>query len=128
MMKKNVYPLLILYVGVIFILLLASVLILMSALRQERAEGDEKISEEPIYVYLEKDTLDTDEESLPPLLGYYAREYRDKIGIFYVDGSLYQVLDTYVKTLPEADRRLLGEGIRIDSKAELLSIVEDYTS
>ena len=127
MMKKNVYPLLILYVGVIFILLLASVLILMSALRQERAEGDEKISEEPIYVYLEKDTLDTDEESLPPLLGYYAREYRDKIGIFYVDGSLYQVLDTYVKTLPEADRSLLKEGIYLEDEKALRGLIEDYT-
>lgn len=126
-MKKNVYPLLILYVGVIFILLLASVLILMSALRQERAEGDEKISEEPIYVYLEKDTLDTDEESLPPLLGYYAREYRDKIGIFYVDGSLYQVLDTYVKTLPEADRSLLKEGIYLEDEKALRGLIEDYT-
>ena len=126
-MKKNVYPLLILYVGVIFILLLASVLILMNALRQERAEGDEKISEEPIYVYLEKDTLDTDEESLPPLLGYYAREYRDKIGIFYVDGSLYQVLDTYVKTLPEADRSLLREGIYLEDEKALRGLIEDYT-
>ena len=126
-MKKNVYPLLILYVGVIFILLLASVLILMSALRQERAEGDEKISEEPIYVYLEKDTLDTDEESLPPLLGYYAREYRDKIGIFYVDGTLYQVLDTYVKTLPEADRSLLREGIYLEDEKALRGLIEDYT-
>ena len=126
-MKKNVYPLLILYVGVIFILLLASVLILMSALRQERAEGDEKISEEPIYVYLEKDTLDTDEESLPPLLGYYAREYRDKIGIFYVDGSLYQVLDTYVKTLPEADRSMLREGIYLEDEKALRGLIEDYT-
>lgn len=126
-MKKNVYPLLILYVGVIFILLLASVLILMSALRQERAEGDEKISEEPIYVYLEKDTPDTDEESLPPLLGYYAREYRDKIGIFYVDGSLYQVLDTYVKTLPEADRSLLKEGIYLEDEKALRGLIEDYT-
>ena len=126
-MKKNVYPLLILYVGVIFILLLASVLILMSALRQERAEGDEKISEEPIYVYLEKDAVDTAEESLPPLLGYYAREYRDKIGIFYVDGSLYQVLDTYVKTLPEADRSLLKEGIYLEDEKALRGLIEDYT-
>lgn len=55
-------------------------------------------------------------------------EYEGRIGIFLEDGTLYDILDVYVKTLPEADRRMLGEGIIIESEEALRSIIEDYTA
>ena len=66
------------------------------------------------------DTSDSDEI-------YMVKEYFGRIGIFNSDGALLQVLEVYVKTLPEADKRLLGEGFEIVGKKRLNSIIEDYT-
>ena len=59
---------------------------------------------------------------------YIIRQYMERIGIFKADGTLMEVLEVYVKTLPEADKRLLGEGIEIIGKSALNSIIEDYSS
>ena len=37
------------------------------------------------------------------------------------------VIDTYIKTLPEKDRLLLGEGMEISDKKALISIIEAYS-
>ena len=52
----------------------------------------------------------------------------DKIGVFSEDGSLVMVIDVYVKTLPEADKRLLGEGFEVVGRSALNAVVEDYYS
>ena len=44
------------------------------------------------------------------------------------NGELVKLLEIYTKTLPEADRRLLREGIRITSIDALDALIEDYTS
>ena len=49
------------------------------------------------------------------------------IGLFDTEGRLVDLIDTYVKALPEADQRLLGEGFAIQSKLEWMAIVEDYS-
>ena len=79
------------------------------------------------YVYIRQDTYATEAtvQTEPEL--YIVKEYLGQIGIFYFDGTLIDVLDVYIKTLPEADRRMLGEGISVDSKAKLNSIIEDYS-
>lgn len=58
---------------------------------------------------------------------YMVREYMGKIGIFLSDGTLSEVLEVYTKTLPEADRRLLREGIVVNGKKQLNALIEDYT-
>lgn len=55
------------------------------------------------------------------------RSYNGVIGVFDEDGRLIEVIDVYVKTLPETDRRLLEEGFTINSMKQLASIIEDYT-
>lgn len=127
MKKKTIFILTALYVLCLFTLLLVSVSVLMSALQREVREQEALESAEPIYVYLERDTAQTDQETLPSVSGYWAREYRDKIGIFYPDGTLYQVLDTYVKTLPKSDQDLLREGIYLEDESELLELIQDYS-
>ncbi len=54
-------------------------------------------------------------------------EYEGRIGIFSEDGTLLDVIDIYTKTLPETDKNLLREGIRITSEQALRAIIEDYS-
>ncbi|MBQ8141323.1 MAG: hypothetical protein IJ038_06500 [Clostridia bacterium] len=56
------------------------------------------------------------------------KEYEGKIGIFTEDGRLAGVIDVYVKALPETDRRLLGEGIKVYSVEALNALIEDYSN
>ena len=84
------------------------------------------------YVYLTQEDADTQynegtDTSTSQDETYTVREYFGRIGIFKSDGALMQVLEVYVKTLPEADKRLLGEGFEIVGKKQLNSIIEDYT-
>ena len=58
---------------------------------------------------------------------YIIRQHMEMIGIFKEDGSLVEVIEVYVKTLPEADRRLLGEGFEVIGDSKLNSVIEDYT-
>ena len=84
------------------------------------------------YVYLTQEDADTQynegtDTSPSQDETYTVREYFGRIGIFKSDGALMRVLEVYVKTLPEADKRLLGEGFEIVGKKQLNSIIEDYT-
>ena len=84
------------------------------------------------YVYLTQEDADTQynegtDTSTSQDETYTVKEYFGRIGIFKSDGALMQVLEVYVKTLPEADKRLLGEGFEIVGKKQLNSIIEDYT-
>jgi hypothetical protein len=55
------------------------------------------------------------------------KEYKGQIGIFTLDGSFIQIINVHIKTLPAADRALLREGFTVNTKKELLSVIEDYT-
>lgn len=60
---------------------------------------------------------------------YTLIECDKKIGIYNTDSSeLLKILDVYVATLPCADQTMLTEGICVRSRAELVSLIEDYTS
>ena len=83
---------------------------------------------ELVYVYISEES-----PSSPPIHDevkrlFWVQEYGEKIGIFSEDGTLLEVLDVYVKTLPKADRDLLEEGFMLFSEEELRAIREDYTS
>ena len=128
-MNKKAFPILmVLYTLFLFFLLLTSVTVLMSALRREREQREFQETAEPIYVYLDRVTEQTEaQETLPVSRGYWVREYGDKIGIFYPDGSLYRILDTYVKTLPKSDQGQLKEGIYLENERQLYQLIEDYS-
>ncbi|MBO5938573.1 MAG: hypothetical protein J6Q82_03635 [Clostridia bacterium] len=103
---------------------------LLQNLRQSK-EMQPKEETKEIYVYLpqEDSSSETESESKEEerLQEYLVKEYRGQIGVFSMDGTLLEILDTYVKTLPEADRALLGEGISVKTKAELNALIEDYS-
>lgn len=129
MMKKNNLSIWIsLYAILLSAILMFAVSLLLRALKQERMIGEVKKDSSLVYVYLEKESESAfDAVYLPSPEGFWAREYREKIGIFYPDGSLYKVLDTYVKTLPESDRHLLKEGIYLENERQLSALIEDYS-
>ena len=93
--------------------------------QSDTAEGTDTSSE---YVYVSPDGTPSPESSAQPEEAVYTvKSYMGKIGIFSADGKLVHVLEVYVKTLPEADIRLLEEGFSIVGQAALNSIIEDYT-
>ena len=131
MKKKGILTLTSVYAIIMLFILICSVSILTASIKRNTLSTPSDT--EYIYVYVTQESeealsehiiKETDIEDI----GWTVKEYCGQIGIFSADGTLLYVLDTYVKTLPEADRRLLGEGIKIESKADLLSIIEDYTS
>ena len=60
---------------------------------------------------------------------YTVKEYEGRIGVFHNDDTTpYQEIDVDVSSLPEADRKLLKDGIKAYSTEKLNSIMEDYES
>ena len=105
----------------------------VSAIKNVRAEDNNSVektsvSVEYVYVTVLDSTSVTSSEDNFPKAYWKVCEYQGKIGIFLADGTLYDVLDVHIKNLPEADKRMLGEGIIIKNEADLRSIIEDYTS
>ncbi len=78
-----------------------------------------------IYIYV----TDNESEFQDSTSEYYrfVKEHNGQIGIFDAEGKLLKTIDTYVKTLPKADRDQLQEGIEIKSEKELYSIIEAYS-
>ncbi len=84
---------------------------------------------EYVYIKVEESSYEKNDESSESNVvsnKYIVREHMDKIGIFSEDGVLIRSIDVYIKTLPEADRRLLKEGIEIIGKDALNALIQDY--
>ena len=123
-----------LYAAVCSILMLAILFLTLFTVKKSERFTDAQVSDiftsqtEYIYVYI------SPEETLPlpfdssEIESWTVREYEERIGIFNSDNVLIHVIETHIKTLPVADRDLLREGIKVNSKKELLSVIEDYTS
>ena len=128
-MKKSFYTLTALYSVIMLAILIAAVWMLIFPSQPTALPS--QIETEHIYVYLTEALPNTETEAqdtTSPDMGWIVKEHDGRIGIFDREGVLLFVLDTYVKTLPEADKRLLGEGIVIETKEQLLSLIEDYTA
>ncbi len=122
MSKKQLLTLIWIYVLSVLLILVCSVSFVLSVRKKKIPEAPSET--EYIYVYWDK-TEETD--PLTPTEGWIVKEYAERVAIFTADGTLLRMLDTYTKTLPEADRRLLREGIPIRTESELYAIMEDYT-
>ncbi len=93
----------------------------------ESTQNGESVRTEYVYVQTEPDSNFTEiyYEDEPQV--FTVREHMGKIGIFLSDGTLKEIIEVYVKTLPTADRRLLEEGFEVVGKQQLYSIIEDYS-
>ena len=120
------------YAVLLLTILIVSVTVLSVSLLRSRNNTAETIVDYT-YVYVTPDSTATEEATSATVPtpadeeGWIMKAYSDRIGIFKKDGTLLYVLDTYIKNLPEADRVLLGEGIPIETKSQLYSLIEDYT-
>ena len=107
-----------------------TILILAVGLRVDGIQKNEKTILQKIeyqYVYVTENG-DTDEDSAPSeQTSWLVKAYDGQIGVFQADGTLLQVIETNIKTLPKADRNLLEEGIHVQSAQELRSLIEAYT-
>lgn len=135
-MKKTSERIIILRVMAVYAVAMLGLLLTALLLRiPSKESAPEKVIQtvvEKEYVYLTQEDADTQynegtDTSTSQDETYTVKEYFGRIGIFKSDGALMQVLEVYVKTLPEADKRLLGEGFEIVGKKQLNSIIEDYT-
>ena len=126
MKTKHIFIMVTIYSIIMLTILLCGVGYLLHILKKKTsAEPIEKI--EYVYLYQNADSADNFEDISIESEWWIVREYEGQIGIFKSDGTLLQVLDTYIKTLPKADQDLLGEGITVQTKSELNAIIEDYS-
>lgn len=56
---------------------------------------------------------------------FMLKEFNGKLGV-YKNGDFQYDIDIYVSTLPEADKKLLSQGIEASSEQELNEIVSTY--
>ena len=72
--------------------------------------------------------IDRDEEALKAAKENL-KEYQNVIGIFFEEEEVpFRVIDVPVATLPEADQKMLEEGIRVSDEKSLQRLLEDYES
>ncbi len=111
-------------ISLIFLILI-SVTAIALTLSLKKADGTAPSAPpDEVFIYVtetESDTAEKDE------FMRVVKEYEGQIGIFDSNNRLQRVLDTYVKTLPIADREQLREGITVKSEKELYSIIEAYS-
>ena len=121
----------VLKITAIYAILMLAILVISLWLTFHSSNTDEIVTEEKLiqteYVYVVKDEpQESDTEASDTEKIYTVHEYMGKIGIFDENGTLIKVLEVYVKTLPEADKRILEEGFQVVGIKQLNAIIEDY--
>lgn len=60
---------------------------------------------------------------------YRISVFNGRLAVFDGDSKIpYKVYDTYIASLPEEDRKNLIKGIEVDTTAQLMKVIEEYTS
>ncbi len=112
---------------ILFLILSLSVFFFYRAASQEQIPSP-GAQTEWVYVYVtEEATTAAPTETEAEEEGWFLRAYQGKIGIFSESGNLINIIDTNIKTLPQADRILLEEGIYTRDRAQLYAWIEDYS-
>ena len=111
--SNNIFSMSILLTNFFVIILLVLVLYQLSIVKSKINEQNHDIP-----AFEESEEIKTDV--------YCLKDYNGKIGI-YKNEALVYTLDVYIFTLPEADKKLLADGIEVSTKKELLDIIEMYS-
>ena len=125
-MKDNAYTRFSVISAMITGCLLAVSLILLTAASIMNIKSTKGMRAETAYIFI-SDEKYSESVSEDRNRGWWIRSYDGRIGIFDESGSLLYVLETYIKTLPKADRDLLGEGIYANDSKELNKLLEAYS-
>ncbi len=60
---------------------------------------------------------------------YRISVFNGKLAVFEGESKIpYKVYDTYISILPDDDKKILIDGIRVNSSSEMMKIIEEYTS
>ena len=104
------------------ILIISSIVICYFMLSDLIITSTEEIE---INVDLPADDFNEDKTPAEEKSVYELKEYNGKIGVYKNDALVYTI-NTYVFTLPESDKSLLKEGIKVYSEDELRELIEEY--
>lgn len=130
-MKKSRLPIILgTYSVILLVCTISAIAVLLWRTRPEEGQTaiETVLQTEHIYVFLgPAETEELQATSVEERV-WIVREYEERIGIFNEADELLDIIDVYTKTLPEADRLMLKEGIVISSEKELSSLIEDYSS
>ncbi len=112
--KKQLFISLIFVTVMVLTLFLTVLLLLNNRITSLHQKND---IEEPVFkdVSTEVETNDI----------YTIKEFEGKIGV-YKNGDFQYLLDIYVFTLPEQDKKSLLSGITVSTEQELLDILSSY--
>ncbi|MBO5416133.1 MAG: hypothetical protein J6A83_05840 [Clostridia bacterium] len=125
--KKNLITLFGTYSAILLATAIIGIIVLLTRLPSGTDDTPETVIEtEYIYVWVDVPATSTGTSSDDRI--WIVKEYNGVIGVFSEDGKLEQSIHVYVKTLPEADRNMLREGIRVTSERKLRELIEDYSS
>ncbi len=91
------------------------------------AEIPEATAPQTQYIYVYAEPSESETSSPDEQTCWIVREHERRIGIFSSDGVLLQLLEIYTNTLPQADQRLLREGITVETRSDLYALIEDYS-
>ena len=112
-------------IAMLLILVISLIIVFKTHNTTEVINQEKLIQTEYIYVVKDEPT-DAETETVDTEKIYTVRAHMGKIGIFDQNGTLIKVLEVYVKTLPEADKRMLEEGFEVIGTKQLNAIIEDY--
>lgn len=127
----NVFPLFTLILSLCFLFIFTVTVTLLGG-KESSAARDGSTVTLIKYVYVtppceDEGALDVGKDDMDEER-FLVKEYLGVIGIFSVpDNTLVYSVEINVKTLPEADRRLLREGFEVIGINGVYSVIEDYT-
>lgn len=94
---------------------------------RETPTVNEKVKETERYIYVNLEPTQEDEAQPEAEHVWIVKEHERRVGVFSENGVLLELLEIYTNTLPEADRRMLREGITVTTRSDLYALIEDYS-
>ncbi len=124
---------------IVYLSILSLILVLSVILTVMLIVGNSKLSKTEKYLLTAMTVTEVpaDSQTEPPAQNvinplkclYVLGEKDGKLTIYESDGhTVVDMLDTYVYSLPFADREAINKGIEVYSVNELVSLIQDYTS
>ena len=106
-------------------LLIISAIIICYFLLSDKILNDNEVIDDENIPTFDENINEPQDDTTHEEIQYMLKEYNGKIGV-YENNALVYTIDTYVFTLPEIDKRLLNDGIKVFSKMELYELIEEY--
>ena len=104
---------------ILIALFLFLILLSFFSVNSKISKLNETIDNLEIPVFNETESITTEDTS------YLVKEFQGKIGV-YKNNDFQYLLDVFVFTLPDQDKKLLSQGITVSSEQELNALLSTY--